>query len=346
MTEKSSQNPAKTTEVPSKAWLCAEKYDQVLLAYLICVWHIYPLKARKILRGFFSDAAVRARLAEESNKAGNCFRVISREALNTFLYDTCQAQETAVEPLDPAARGEAVAFFNRGWARFTVSRALRRVLFFCQQEKEEFLYQTLIADFERKPYGERKSGKTLRQMYHASERVKVIFRQQLESVLQQTISDPRLVMEEWQQLHQILPDVIALDPEMATQHDLAIQDMRAFWMELLEEIVVDTGKTCGSIIHDPQADMEQMRKARQHVQMQKNTSYIPAELSEAMNYACLAAELLKADPLDYDPKISNRMLSRGFFWLSKQKWLDEKTLELAAQAENKMQEMTVVINEE
>ena len=69
MTENSSKNPAKVTEVPSKAWLCAEKYDQVLLAYLVCVWHIYPLKARKILRGFFSDADIRVRLAEESNKA-------------------------------------------------------------------------------------------------------------------------------------------------------------------------------------------------------------------------------------------------------------------------------------
>jgi hypothetical protein len=346
MTDNASKHPAKTVEVPSKAWLCAEKYDQVLLAYLVCAWHIFPLKARKILRAFFSNAVIRVRLTEESNRAGNCFRVISQQALDMFVYDTCGTPEAGIEPLKISVRADATSFFNQAWARFTVSRALRRALFFCQQEKEEFLYQTLIDDLARKPYSERKIKMTLREMYHASERVKVIFRQQVESVLQQTISDPRLVMEEWQQLHQILPDVIALDPEMATQHDLAIQDMTAFWKELLEEKVADTGKSCWDIIHGPQSVSAHLQKARKHIHEQKNTSYIPAELSEAMNYACLAAELLKADPLDTELKLKKRMLSRGFFWLSKQKWLDDKTIELAIQAENKMQQMTVVINEE
>ncbi len=344
MSENASQNPAKTADLPSKAWLCAEKYDQVLLSYLVCVWHIFPLKARKILRSFFTNAVIRIRLAEESNKAGNCFRVISQQALDLFLYDTCGTPEAGVEPLKPYARADATTFFNRAWARFTVSRALRRVLFFCQKENELFLYQTLKADLERKPYGERKVKKPMREMYHASERVKELFHQQLEAVLLQTISDSRLVMEEWQQLHQILPELIALDPEMATQHDLAIQDMKAFWLELLKEPVPDTGKTCWGIIHDPKSTLEILQKARKYIQEQRDISSIPAELSEAMNYACLAAELLKNETMD--SKQNKRLLARGFFWLSKQQWLDSSTIELAVRAERKMQHMTLVIEEE
>lgn len=184
----------------------------------------------------------------------------------------------------------------------------------------------------------------MREMYHASERVKEIFHQQLEAVVQQTISDSRLVMEEWQQLHQILPDSIALDPEMATQHDLAIQDLKAFWLELLKEPVPDTGKTCWAILHDPKGTEENLQKARIHIQAQRDINYIPAELSEAMNYACMASDLLKSG--QNNAKLSNRQLARGFFWLSKQQWLDATTIELAVRAEHKMQLMTIVINEE
>jgi len=344
MNENACQNPAKTTEIPSKAWLCAEKYDQVLLAYLVCVWHIFPPKARRILASFFNNAVVRIRLAEESNRAGNCFRVISRQTLDSFVYDTCTNPETGIAPLKPSAKADAVVFFNQAWARFTISRALRRILFFCGQRNELFLYHTLFADLERKPYIKRKNKKTMREMYHASERVREIFHQQLEAVLQQTISDSRLVMEEWQQLHQILPDLIALDPEMATQHDLPIEDMKAFWLELLEDPIPDTGKTYREIVHDPKSTVEILQKTREYIQGQRDIRFVPAELSEAMNYACLAAELLKND--DMDTKLSKRLLSRGFFWLSKQQWLDPTTIRLADRAEDKMQHMTLVIDQE
>jgi hypothetical protein len=344
MNENACQNPAKTTEIPSKAWLCAEKYDQVLLAYLVCVWHIFPPQARRILSSFFNNAVIRTRLAEESNMAGNSFRVISQHTLDSFLYATCANPEAGIAPLKSSARKDATVFFDQAWARFTISQALRRVLFFCQQENELFLYHTLAADFERKPYIKRKSKKTMREMYHASERVREIFHQQLEAVLQQTISDSRLVMEEWQQLHQMLPDLIALDPEIVTQHDLPIEDMKAFWLELLEEPVPDTGKNRREIIHDPQSTVEILQETRGHVLDQRDIRFVPAELSEAMNYACLAAELLKNDNMD--TKLSKRLLSRGFFWLSKQQWLDPTTIELAGRAGDKMQHMTLVIDQE
>lgn len=330
-------------EPPSKAWLCAQQYDQVLMSYLVCVWHIAPHRARKILNGFLDNTVIRIKLAEESRKAGSCFRLVIQQMLDLFLDDICSSPEVGIEALKNSARMEAEDFFNRAWARQTVAEALRRILFFCRQENRLFLYQTLISDLDRKPYCERALKKPIHEMYYASEQVKVLFCQQLEAVLLQTISDPRLVMQEWQELHHILPDVIALDPEMATQHDLAIQDMRAFWLELLKESVPEIGMTYWAVIHDPKSTVEILQKTRKHIHQQRDISYIPAELREALNYACLASELLKSET--NNSNINNRLLARGFFWLSKQKWLDRVTTELAIQAEDKMQQMTVVINE-
>ena len=330
-------------ETPSKAWLCAQQYNQVLMSYLVCVWHVSPQRARKILHGFFSNTVIRIKLAEESRKAGSCFRLIIQQMLDLFLDDICSSPEIGMAPLKNSARMEAEDFFNRAWARYTVAEALRRILFFCRKENQLFLYQTLIADLERKPYCERAHKKPIHEMYYASEQVKVLFCQQLEAVLLQTISDSRLVLQEWQELHRILPDVIALDPEMAAQHDLAIQDMRAFWLELLKESVPEIGMTYWAVIHNPKSTVETLQKTRKHIHLQRDISYIPAELREALNYACLASELLKSETNNFN--INNRLLARGFFWLSKQKWLDQVTTELAVQAEEKMQQMTLVINE-
>ncbi|MDY0175965.1 MAG: hypothetical protein WCS95_03605 [Lentisphaeria bacterium] len=336
-------NTASGRGIVSLAWDCAQEYEQVLLAYLVCVWHLEPGKARRLLGIFFDNKVIRIRLAEESRKAGNCYRVVLQQALDQFLANTSSIAEAQIAVLKEMERAQANRFFNQAWARHTIAEALRRVLFFCSEQNERFLYDTLLADFARIPYAERKARRPMREMYQASEKVKLIFSEQMEAVLLRTISDPRLVMQEWQELHHILPELIALDPEMATQHDLAIQDMKAFWLELLKENLPGSDKSFWSIIHNPKSTLEDLQKAHACAKSQRGVCRLPAELSEALNYACLAAEFLKSGENTFG--VSTRMLGRGFFWLSKQKWLDPSSRELAEKAEGKLQDMTLVVND-
>ncbi|NMA44059.1 MAG: hypothetical protein GX946_11870 [Oligosphaeraceae bacterium] len=343
-----SENHPQTTAAGSKgmassAWECAQDYKLVLLAYLVCVWHLYPAKARKLLGTFFSNKVIRIRLAEESRRAGNCYRVILQQALDMFLINISSVSEIQISVLKELERTHANQFFNQSWAKYTITEALRRVRFSCTEQDELFLYDTLLADFARIPYSERKARRPMREMYQASEKAKLEFSAQMEAVLLRTISDSRLVMQEWQELHHILPDLIALDPEMATQQDLAIEDMKVFWLELLKENLLDGTHSFWSIIHNPQSTLEDLRRAHACAKRQRDIHRLPAELSEALIYVCLAAEFLKSGENTFG--VSTRMLGRGFFWLSKQKWLDPSSRELAEKAEIQLQDMTQIVND-
>ena len=312
MNENACQNPAKTTEIPSKAWLCAEKYDQVLLAYLVCVWHIFPPKARRILASFFNNAVVRIRLAEESNRAGNCFRVISRQTLDSFVYDTCTNPETGIAPLKPSAKADAVVFFNQDWARFTISRALRRILFFCGQRNELFLYHTLFADLEQTLY-QAQEQKTMREMYHASERVRNLSPTARSGVAADHFSS-RLVMEEWQQLHRYCRPH---RPRSGNGYPArpAYRGHEGILARIARRPHTDTGKTYREIVHDPKSTVEILQKHGIHQGSGISALYI----IKRSNELCLpAAELLKND--DMDTKLSKRS-SRAFSG-SEQQWLE------------------------
>lgn len=322
----------------SKALLCAKQYELVLTTYSVCIWHIPPQKAKKYLSDFYSSEVICSKLAEEGSKAGCCFRKISKQLLDLFLYDTFVAAGKAVAPLKEFSASYALNFFNRAWARYTIQEALLQVLQICEKNDRLILYKSLLADLNKIPYAERFECKTLREMYAASKEVRVIFSEQMETALLKTISDSRLVMQEWQELHLILPDLLALDPEMAAQLNLSVEDLRSFWQELINEEIDELNKTVKEIIHLESSSLDELQKIRKIFQEQKKHNIIPIELSEAMNYACLAAELLKINKNAFN--LSNRKLNRGFFWLSKQSWVDEKTVTLAEKANEKLKLVT------
>ena len=161
--------------------------------------------------------------------------------------------------------------------------------------------------------------------------MKLIFSEQMEAVLLRTISDPRLVMQEWQELHHILPELIALDPEMATQHDLAIQDMKAFWLELLKENLPGSDKSFWSIIHNPKSTLEDLQKARTCAKSQRRSAACPLNSARRLTMPRLAAEFLKSGENTFG--VSTRMLKGGLLLALQTKMAEYSSRELAEKAE-------------
>ena len=145
-------------------------------------------------------------------------------------------------------------------------------------------------------------------------------------------------MQEWQALHQILPEAVALDPEILTQHFLSAQDMSAFRLELQSEFIPGLELTFAKILFGANTTREALQQARKIIKLQNPNQSLPLELLEAMLYACLVVELLKF-PASLS-EIQRRALPRGLFWLSKQHWLDPETHKLAGEAEKNIRQMT------
>ncbi len=331
------ENFSPAAQPASAAWLCADQYYQVLLSYLVCNRHFAPQKARKILQNFYQDQFVKDKFEADSHKAGVCFRVLTREAMDLYLYEKCYEthSEKRYQPLDNLPSDP---FFDRQWARETINEAMRRVREVFTSEGEPDLFQSLLDDLRSKPYKDRPGDISMRERYRDSEKAKQYFIQQLESLLLTTISDSRLAMQEWQALQQILPEALAFDPEIVTQHFLSPQDMNAFWLELQSETIPGLKQSFREILENDNTTLEDLQKTRQMVKSQNPGNTLPLELLEALLYSCLAVELLK-----FSARISDsqkRCLPRGLFWLSKQQWLDPRTLHLATQAEKKIQHLT------
>jgi len=332
--------PSAPAEAASAAWLCADQYYQVLLSYLICNRHFAPQEARKILDNFYQDQFVKDKFQADSQKAGVCFRVLTREALELYLFEKRHETSNAkrYQPLDNLPSDP---FFDRQWARETINEAMRRVHQIFTSESETGLFQSLLDDLCSKPYKDRPGDISMRERYRNSEKAKQCFIQQLESLLLNTISDSRLVMQEWQALQQILPEAIAFDPEIITQHFLSPQDMNTFWLELQSETIPGLNLSFREIIESKNTTFEDLQETRKMVKLQNPGNTLPMELLEALLYSCLAVELLKFNAYLSDSQ--RRGLPRGLFWLSKQQWLDPQTLHLASAAEKEIQHLTANI---
>ncbi|NLF93243.1 MAG: hypothetical protein GX564_05085 [Oligosphaeraceae bacterium] len=309
----------------------------MLLSSLICSHHFAPGKARKILENFFADQYVKDKFQSDSRKVGVCFRTLIRESLELYLFEK-QYETPNGKHFQPLDNLPSDPFFDRQWAQAIIHEAMRRVREICLAEGGSELFECLLDDLSSRSYQERPGTLSLRTRYRNSEKAKHYLLQQLEALLMSTISDPRLVMQEWQALHQILPEAVTLDPEILTQHFLSSQDMSAFWLELQSETVPGLDRTFRALIQGPDTTLAELQKTRQIIKQQNPGSTLPLELLEAMLYTCLAVELLR-----FKTSISEtqrRTLPRGLFWLSKQQWLDPQTRALAAQAEQEIQHLT------
>jgi hypothetical protein len=324
-------------EAFSAAWLCADQNYHVLLSYLICSRHFAPGKARKILENFFADQFVRDKFQADSRRAGVCFRVLIRESLELYLFEK-QYETPSGQHFQPLDNLPSDPFFDRQWAREIVREVMRRVRNICISEGGPELFECLLDDLSNRSYQDRPGELSLRTRYRNSEKIKQYLIQQLEALLMSTISDPRLVMQEWQALHQILPEDITLDPEILAQHFLTSQDMSVFWLELQSETIPGLGRTFRDLIQGPETTLAELQKTRQIIKLQNPGNTLPSELLTAMLYTCLAVELLKFNVSISESQL--RTLPRSLFWLSKQQWLDPHTRKLAVQAEQKIQHLT------